>query len=163
MLARRTAGLQSGRGTTKTTKPAKAGQVVQFGWGAGIRTPECWYQKPVPYRLATPQLYGGYDGNRTCDPSILSAVLYPAELRSQIVLHFNDGWDTWIRTRECRYQKPVPYRLAIPHPCKPMTEMVREARLELAHLAAPEPKSGASTNFATPAQKRWWLLRESNL
>ena len=29
--------------------------------------------------------------------------------------------------------------------------MVREARLELAHLAAPEPKSGASTNFATPA------------
>ncbi len=30
--------------------------------------------------------------------------------------------------------------------------MVREARLELAHLAAPEPKSGASTNFATPAK-----------
>ncbi|AAZ87384.1 putative RNA [Shigella sonnei Ss046] len=27
-----------------------------------------------------------------------------------------DGWGTWIRTRECRYQKPVPYRLAIPHP-----------------------------------------------
>ena len=26
-------------------------------------------------------------------------------------------------------------------------------RLELAHLAAPEPKSGASTNFATPAKK----------
>ena len=35
----------------------------------------------------------------------------------------------------------------------PKTEMVREARLELAHLAAPEPKSGASTNFATPAKK----------
>ena len=33
-------------------------------------------------------------------------------------------------------------------------EMVREARLELAHLAAPEPKSGASTNFATPAKKK---------
>ena len=32
-------------------------------------------------------------------------------------------------------------------------KMVREARLELAHLAAPEPKSGASTNFATPAKK----------
>ncbi len=32
-------------------------------------------------------------------------------------------------------------------------EVVREARLELAHLAAPEPKSGASTNFATPAKK----------
>ena len=32
-------------------------------------------------------------------------------------------------------------------------EMVREARLELAHLAALEPKSSASTNFATPAKK----------
>lgn len=30
--------------------------------------------------------------------------------------------------------------------------MVREARLELAHLTALEPKSSASTNFATPAQ-----------
>ena len=30
--------------------------------------------------------------------------------------------------------------------------MVREARLELAHLAALEPKSSASTNFATPAK-----------
>ena len=47
--------------------------------------------------------------------------------------------------------KPVPYRLAIPHPCNAYG-MVREARLELAHLAAPEPKSGASTNFATPAK-----------
>lgn len=28
---------------------------------------------------------------------------------------------------------------------------IREARFELAHLSAPEPKSGASTNFATPA------------
>ena len=25
----------------------------------------------------------------------------------------NSGWATWIRTRECRHQKPVPYRLAI--------------------------------------------------
>ena len=23
------------------------------GWDGGIRTPECWYQKPVPYHLAT--------------------------------------------------------------------------------------------------------------
>nr|DAR66425.1 MAG TPA: hypothetical protein [Caudoviricetes sp.] len=29
--------------------------------------------------------------------------------------------------------------------------MVRTERLELSHLAAPEPKSGASTNFATSA------------
>src|SRR4051812_9141397 len=26
-----------------------------FGWGARIRTWECWNQNPVPYRLATPQ------------------------------------------------------------------------------------------------------------
>ena len=39
------------------------------------------------------------------------------------------------------------------YPIRCVTEiMVREARLELAHLAAPEPKSGASTNFATPAK-----------
>ena|GEM_PF-5720798 len=25
------------------------------GWGGRIRTCECWYQKPVPYHLATPQ------------------------------------------------------------------------------------------------------------
>jgi hypothetical protein len=37
--------------------------------------------------------------------------------------------------------------------CNSMNEMVREARLELAHLAALEPKSSASTNFATPAKK----------
>ena len=29
--------------------------------------------------------------------------------------------------------------------------MVRKERLELSHLAAPEPKSGASTNFAISA------------
>ncbi|SON49400.1 protein of unknown function [Vibrio tapetis subsp. tapetis] len=29
--------------------------------------------------------------------------------------------------------------------------MVRSERLELSHLAAPEPKSGASTNSATTA------------
>jgi hypothetical protein len=26
-----------------------------YGWGGRIRTCGCWYQKPVPYRLATPQ------------------------------------------------------------------------------------------------------------
>ena len=56
------------------------------------------------------------------------------------------GWATWIRTRECWHQKPVPYRLAIAQQI-----MVRSERLELSHLAAPEPKSGASTNSATTA------------
>ena len=61
------------------------------GWGTWIRTRECRYQKPVPYRLAIPQYRRG-------DPQISKKY----------------GWGTWIRTRECRYQKPVPYRLAIP-------------------------------------------------
>ncbi len=32
-----------------------------------------------------------------------------------------------------------------------LSVLVRMERLELSHLAAPEPKSGASTNFATSA------------
>jgi hypothetical protein len=28
---------------------------AEYGWGGRIRTCECRYQKPVPYRLATPQ------------------------------------------------------------------------------------------------------------
>ena len=48
----------------------------------------------------------------------------------------------------------MPYRLAIPHLLEDLSanEMVREEGLEPTHLAAPEPKSGASTNFAIPAQ-----------
>ncbi len=36
-------------------------------------------------------------------------------------------------------------------------QMVRTERLELSHLAAPEPKSGVSTNFTTSAK----LLNEN--
>ncbi len=36
------------------------------------------------------------------------------ELLYNLLILLNIGWGTWIRTRECRYQKPVPYRLAIP-------------------------------------------------
>ncbi len=35
--------------------------------------------------------------------------------------------------------------------------MVRKERLELSHLAAPEPKSGASTNSAISAKYRLFL------
>ena len=60
--------------------------------------------------------------------------------------------------------KPVALPLGdTPPDALSLKEMVREARLELAHLAAPEPKSGASTNFATPANILWWLRRDSNL
>ncbi len=40
---------------------------------------------------------------------------------------------------------------ALPLGDRPTENMVRKERLELSHLAAPEPKSGASTNFATSA------------
>ena len=33
--------------------------------------------------------------------------------------------------------------------------MVREEGLEPTHLTAPEPKSGASTNFAIPASRKY--------
>ena len=33
----------------------KDGLFKPFGWGAGIRTPEWRLQRPLPYRLATPQ------------------------------------------------------------------------------------------------------------
>ncbi len=29
--------------------------ILNIGWGTRIRTSECWYQKPEPYRLAIPQ------------------------------------------------------------------------------------------------------------
>ena len=35
--------------------------------------------------------------------------------------------------------------------CKFTVEKVRAGRLELPHLAAPDPKSGVSTNSTTPA------------
>ena len=34
-----------------------------FGWGRWIRTTECRYQKPMPYRLAIPQWRKGRDSN----------------------------------------------------------------------------------------------------
>ncbi len=40
--------------------------------------------------------------------------------------------------------------------------MVREERLELSHLAAPEPKSGVSTNFTIPASKCTRLTHTSS-
>ncbi len=78
----------------------------------------------------------------------------PTEISHYATCHQNYGWGTRIRTWVCQDQNLVPYRLAIPHLNNDnlMNVMVREARLELAHLAAPEPKSGASTNFATPAK-----------
>ncbi|EAS41421.1 Putative RNA [Photobacterium profundum 3TCK] len=41
--------------------------------------------------------------------------------------------------------------------------MVRKERLELSHLAAPEPKSGASTNSATSASGNFTSCDASSL
>ena len=80
--------------------------------------------KPVPYRLAIPQ-YRGEPHNR----------------RNMAGVHGFEPGNAGIKNR-C-LTAAIPIRATL-------TGMVREARLELAHLAAPEPKSGASTNFATP-------------
>ena len=38
--------------------------------------------------------------------------------------------------------------------------LVRTERLELSHLSAPEPKSGASTNFATSAKQTYYTQKQ---
>jgi hypothetical protein len=63
----------------------------------------------------------------------------------------------WLGYLDSNQGMPVSKTGALPlgdTPSVQRVKMVREARLELAHLAAPEPKSGASTNFATPALKK---------
>ncbi len=85
-----------------------------------------------------------------------------------------NGRGAGIRTPEWRDQNPLPYRLATPlqQTAEILLAMVRKKRLELLRLAALEPKSSASTNFATSANLdnlryltsiKWWLQRESNL
>ena len=72
---------------------------------------------------------------------------------AKILLYFR-----WLGYLDSNQGMPVSKTGALPLGDTPSVqtalEMVREARLELAHLAAPEPKSGASTNFATPALKK---------
>ena len=52
-----------------------------------------------------------------------------------------------------RHSNPpaIPVRVTVPLRSLQHLEMVRVEGLEPPRLAAPEPKSGASTNFATPA------------
>ena len=94
-------------------------QLLSFiGWGGRIRTYGCWNQNPVPYRLATPQYLfewggrwesnprpsgpqsdalticatpaiGAPEGIRTPDTRLRRAVLYPAELQTQIYIGRN--------------------------------------------------------------------------
>ena len=43
----------------------------------------------------------------------------------QMAQPFFRGWGAWIRTREWRYQKPLPYRLATPQQIKPKQSVAR--------------------------------------
>ena len=58
-----------------------------------------------------------------------------------------DWWASWLMLVDSNRCKKTALK-----GCSFLT-VVRTERLELSHLAAPEPKSGASTNFATSAKK----------
>ncbi len=64
------------------------------------------------------------------------------------------------RTHDHRNHNPGLYQLSYAHHYNEQAEMVRTERLELSHLAAPEPKSGVSTNFTTSAthQAMGWAM-----
>ncbi len=153
----------------------------KYGWGTRIRTWGWRDQNPLPYRLAIPHpgLYpvsietenmAGVPGFEPGDGGIktrcLTAWRYPirdciqSPSRQKIWLGYQDS------NLGMAGSKPAALPLGDTPSDTSRVEMVRETRLELVHLAAPEPKSGASTNFATPAHlrnKEWWLRRDSNL
>ena len=111
------------------------------GW---IRTSECRRQRPMPYRLATPpysfarnsvtlkitrcvrSASQGYMGwVKGLEPSTLGTTIRCSNQLSythhihvmtakQYLLSEPNGRDGWIRTSECRRQRPMPYRLATP-------------------------------------------------
>eukprot|EP00656_Telonema_subtile_P055519 TRINITY_DN8622_c0_g1_i2.p1 TRINITY_DN8622_c0_g1~~TRINITY_DN8622_c0_g1_i2.p1 ORF type:complete len:100 (-),score=0.22 TRINITY_DN8622_c0_g1_i2:22-321(-) len=61
-----------------------------------------------------------------------------------------NGVDNGARTHDRRNHNPELYQLSYAHH-RDVLQMVRTERLELSHLAAPEPKSGVSTNSTTSA------------
>ena len=57
-----------------------------------------------------------------------------------------NGWGGRIRTCECRYQKPVPYRLATPQQGRPVERaLVVRARLIVAMPRLKSAESGGAT------------------
>ncbi len=95
-------------GTTELF-PVPPSASIKYGWGARIRTWECWDQNPVPYRLATPQYFQHISRARITRAA-------PSPLRGQ--RRFRAVVQTRLRrvcrTWECWDQNPVPYRLATP-------------------------------------------------
>ena len=123
-------------------KPDARSGFLNNGRGGWIRTNAWRDQNPLPYRLATP-LQGSL---KLIELMAGAAGFEPT----------HGGIKTRCLTAWLRPCRNYSY----------LFRMVRKKRLELLRLAALEPKSSASTNFATSACMRkvkWWLQRESNL
>src|SRR5690606_14241110 len=99
-------------------------------------------------------------GNAGIKNRCLTAWRYPNN-RGEPQIEEN-GWGTWIRTRECRYQKPVPYRLAIPHPCNTYWKWCGRRDLN-SHTLRRQNLNLVRLPISPLPQKRWWLRRDSNL
>lgn len=65
--------------------PDFLGSLSIFGWGGWIRTNEYRCQRPVPYRLATPQYWQG-QGDSNTQLTVLETVALPAELYPRVVM-----------------------------------------------------------------------------
>jgi hypothetical protein len=68
-------------------------QTVALGWDGGIRTPECWYQKPEPYHLATSHY-------------LCNFILYNVRVTGFCYVFY---------LLACRSDRPEPYHLATSH------------------------------------------------
>ena len=82
---------------------------LENGRGSWIRTNGCRYQKPVPYHLAIPLMRQNFNIFASFCQGKLTV-----EQQSVVLSFLENGRGSWIRTNGCRYQKPVPYHLAIP-------------------------------------------------
>jgi hypothetical protein len=83
--------------------------VDEAGWGARIRTWECRYQKPVPYRLATPQLARFLHGLEV----LRNTTAGPAKSRCETLERdgkrgYNPPHRDWQRSRENAAPPPNP-------------------------------------------------------
>ncbi len=56
----------------------------------------------------------GTSQNTLCEPQ---KMYKKQEVRPQNLTSVQSGWGGWIRTNECRHQKPMPYHLATPQQC----------------------------------------------
>ena len=120
---------------------------------------------------------GALKGTRTPDPLLRRQMLYPAELsahkngagdgnrthvaslegwNSTIELHPHASMECWSGRRDSDSRPPPWQGGALPTELlprdQPAADVVRAKGLEPIRRWAPEPKSGASANSATPAQ-----------